>query len=139
MHTVIQKFRVSFFYLLLLLRKDALNGLKFLKNIYIYIYIYAFSRRFYPKRLEYIQVIIFFVSMCVPWESNPQPLRCYRNALTTEPQEHVHIYIYICVCVCVCVTLDHNTSLKTLGYICSNSQKYIVWVKIIDFSFMQKT
>ncbi len=30
----------------------------------------------------------FFVSMCVPWESNPQPLRCLRNALTTEPQEH---------------------------------------------------
>ncbi len=24
------------------------------------------------------------------------------------------------------VTLDHKTSLKSLGYICSNSQKYIV-------------
>ncbi len=24
------------------------------------------------------------------------------------------------------MTLDHKTSLKTLGYICSNSQKYIV-------------
>ncbi len=36
------------------------------------------------------------------------------------------------------VTLDHKTSLKSLGYICSNSQKYIVWVKIIDFSFMPK-
>ncbi len=35
---------------------------------------------------------------------------------------------------CVNVTLDHKTSLKSLGYICSNSQKYIVWVKI-DFSF----
>ncbi len=31
------------------------------------------------------------------------------------------------------VTLVHKTSLKSLGYICSNSQKYIVWVKIIDF------
>ncbi len=40
------------------------------------------------------------------------------------------IYIY--------VTLEHKTSLKSLGYICSNSQKYIVWVKIIDFSFMPK-
>ncbi len=29
------------------------------------------------------------------------------------------------------VTLDHKTSLKSLGYICSNSQKYIVWVKMI--------
>ncbi len=37
-------------------------------------------------------------------------------------------------CLDINVTLDHKTSLKSLGYICSNSQKYIVWVKIIDFS-----
>ncbi len=30
------------------------------------------------------------------------------------------------------------SSVKSLGYIYSNSQKYIVWVKIIDFSFMPK-
>ncbi len=36
------------------------------------------------------------------------------------------------------VTLDHKTSLKSLGYICSNSQKYMVWVKIIDFFFYAK-
>ncbi len=36
------------------------------------------------------------------------------------------------------VTLDHKTSLKSLEYICSNSQKYMLWVKIIDFSFMPK-
>ncbi len=36
------------------------------------------------------------------------------------------------------VTLDHKTSLKSLEYICSNSQTYILWVKIIDFSFMPK-
>ncbi len=37
------------------------------------------------------------------------------------------------------VTLDHTTlSLKSLGYIHSNSQNCIVWVKIIDFSFMPK-
>ncbi len=36
------------------------------------------------------------------------------------------------------VTLEHKTSLKLLGYICSNSQQYIVWVKIIHFSFMPK-
>ncbi len=51
---------------------------------------------------------------------------------------YIYIYIYVCVCVCVCVTLDHKTSLKSLGYICSNSQKYIECVKIIDFSFMPK-
>ncbi len=43
-----------------------------------------------------------------------------------------------CVCVFVFVTLDHKTSLKSLGYICSNSQKNILWAKIIDFSFMPK-
>ncbi len=26
-----------------------------------------------------------------------------------------------------------QTSVKSLGYICSNSQKYIVWVKMIYF------
>ncbi len=36
------------------------------------------------------------------------------------------------------VILDHKTGLKSLGYICNNSQKYIVWVKIIYFSFMPK-
>ncbi len=39
----------------------------------------------------------------------------------------LYIYIY------VTVTLEHKTR-----YICSNSQKYIVWVKIINFSFMPK-
>ncbi len=34
--------------------------------------------------------------------------------------------------------MEHKTSLKSLGYICSNSQQYIVWVKIINFSFMPK-
>ncbi len=36
------------------------------------------------------------------------------------------------------MTLEHKTSHKSLGYICSNSQKYIILVKIIDFSFMPK-
>ncbi len=40
--------------------------------------------------------------------------------------------------VIIIVTLDHKTFLKSLGYICSDSKKYIVWVKIIDFSFMPK-
>ncbi len=40
------------------------------------IYIYAFSRCFYPKQLTVHSVYTFFVSMCVAWELNPQPLRC---------------------------------------------------------------
>ncbi len=42
----------------------------------LYIYIYAFSRCFYPKRLTVHSGYTVFVSKCVPWESNPQPLRC---------------------------------------------------------------
>ncbi len=34
------------------------------------------------------------------------------------------------------MTLDHKSSHKQHRYICSNGQKYIVWVKVIDFSFM---
>ncbi len=49
------------------------------------------------------------------------------------------IYIYISLAILsIYVTLENKSSLKSLGYICSNSQKYIVWVKIIDFSFMTK-
>ncbi len=29
-------------------------------------------------------------------------------------------------------------TLKSLGYICRKSQKYIVWVKMINFTFMPK-
>ncbi len=36
------------------------------------------------------------------------------------------------------VTLEHKSSHKQHRYICSNRQQYIVWVKIIDFSFMSK-
>ncbi len=35
-----------------------------------------------------LRLYICVVSMCVPWESNPQ-----RNALTTEPQEHIKFCI----------------------------------------------
>ncbi len=35
-----------------------------------------------------------------------------------------------------CVTLDTKPVFKSLGYICSNSQKYTAWVKIIHFSFI---
>ncbi len=42
----------------------------------------------------------------------------------------LHEFIY--------VTLEHKSSVKSLGYICSNRQKYTVWVKIINFSFMPK-
>ncbi len=34
------------------------------------------------------------------------------------------------------MTLQHKSSHKQHRYICSNSQQYIVWVKIINFYFM---
>ncbi len=40
--------------------------------------------------------------------------------------------------ISIYVTLEHKTSHKQRGYICSNNQKYTVWVKMIDFSFMPK-
>ncbi len=53
----------------------------------VYIYFYAFSRRFYPKRLTVHSGYHFFVSMCVPWELNPQPFALLTQCSTTEPQE----------------------------------------------------
>ncbi len=40
--------------------------------------------------------------------------------------------------ICVISVPGAQTSLKSLGYIYSNNQKYIAWVKIIDFYFMPK-
>ncbi len=61
--------------------------------IYIYIYIYAFSRRFYPKRFYPKRLTIavrlyIFISMCVPWELNPQPFALLMQCSTTEPQRN---------------------------------------------------
>ncbi len=54
------------------------------------------------------------------------------------PYDIINIDQHISIEHITYVTLDHKTSVKSLGYICSNSQKYTVWVKIIDFSFMPK-
>ncbi len=43
---------------------------------FIYIYIYAFNRRFYPMRLTVHSGYTCFLSVCVPWELNAQPLHC---------------------------------------------------------------
>ncbi len=63
------------------------------KNITTIIYIYAFSRRFYPKRLTVHSGYTVFISMCVPWELNPQPF-----VLLTQCSNHwatgTHYTIY---------------------------------------------
>ncbi len=40
---------------------------------------------FIQRELQLYSGYTFFISMCVPWESNPQPLTPHP---TTEPQEH---------------------------------------------------
>ncbi len=35
-----------------------------------------------------------FITMCVLWESNPQPFALLTQCSTTEPQEHMIVYIY---------------------------------------------
>ncbi len=45
---------------------------------------------FIQSDLQCIQVI-HLLSMCVPWDSNPQPFVLLCSALPTEPQEHYNI------------------------------------------------
>ncbi len=58
------------------------------------------------------------------------------NIFTSVPENKIIVYTNLSVQKCI---RDPGAySLKSLGYICSISQKYILWVKIIDFSFMPK-
>ncbi len=75
---------------------------------YIYIYIYAFSRRFYPKRLTVHSGYRCSVSVCVPWESNPQSFalltQCSNHWATQEqvlpwPAKSTVNYCYTVFCV----------------------------------------
>ncbi len=67
--------------------------------LYIYIYIYAFSRRFYPKRLTITFRLYILISMCVPWESNPQPFALLTQCSTTEPHRNtLEIIFNILIC-----------------------------------------
>ncbi len=49
------------------------------------IHVITFIRRFYPKRLTIAFRLYIFISMCVPWESNPQPFALLTQCSTTEP------------------------------------------------------
>ncbi len=50
---------------------------------------------FIQSNLQCIQAIhlfYFFISMCVPWELNPQPFALLMQCSTTEPQEQYNYY-----------------------------------------------
>ncbi len=49
---------------------------------------FTFIRRFYPKRLTITFRLYIFISMCVPWESNPQPFALLTQCSTTEPHRN---------------------------------------------------
>ncbi len=70
----------------------AINGPCTLQCIEKYKHMLNLSKATYSAT---IQAIHFFISTCVPWESNPRILRCQRNALTTEPKEHMYGNILI--------------------------------------------
>ncbi len=69
---------------------------------------FTFSRRFYPKRLTIAVRLYIFISMCVPWESNPQPFALLTQCSTTEPHRNtvsVCVCVSVCMSVCVCVII----------------------------------
>ncbi len=65
---------------------------------------------FIQTDLHCIQVIHFFVSMCVPWELNRQPFALLTQCTTTEPQYS------ICATVLPCLRSDQtkNETIKQL-------------------------
>ncbi len=82
------------------------------------------------------------------WERVPRVPWCPSPAYGSAPEQHADERSLFSVTLCIelvlsmifyiYVTLEHKSSLKSLGYIYSNSQKYIVWVKIINCSCMPK-
>ncbi len=49
---------------------------------------------FIQSDLQCIQVIRV-LSVCVPWELNPQPFALQTQCSTTEPQEHQYVFVLI--------------------------------------------
>ncbi len=60
--------------------------------VYFWNNIYAFSIYFYPKRLTVHSGYTSFLSVCVPWELNPQTFVLLTQCSTTEPQKHSNMY-----------------------------------------------
>ncbi len=70
------------------------------------------------------------------WDTPNLLLKCLRGKSQVSLSTHgtaVHLQAPL-----LPVSLEHKTSHKQHRYICSNSQKYIVWVKIVHFSLMPK-
>ncbi len=59
------------------------------KEWFMHFYAFFLADTFIQSDLQCIQAThFFFISMCVPWELNPQPFALLTQCSTTEPQEH---------------------------------------------------
>ncbi len=67
---------------------------------------------FIQSDLQCIQAIhVLCFTMCVPWESNPQPFALLTQCSTTEPQEH-----YKCKYPCGAADIEQHTQFASSGY-----------------------
>ncbi len=81
--------------------------------------------------IQAIHFIYFFISMCVPWESNPQPFALLTQCSTTEPQEHPAIIRLWCFPE---YQYQHNCNVTLILYISISINKKL---KLSDFDFRQ--
>ncbi len=88
------------------------------------------------RSLTYYNLCI--LGTCRPKSGELPVVRYFQHIGKAQYLDPLFIFGQILAEVWVCVTLEHKSSVKSLGYICSNSQQYIVWDKIINFSFMSK-
>ncbi len=86
---------VPYFVRYLVLFRAATNYYFDNQLIYIYIYQTLFSKATYALVIKGI-IFIFFVSMCVPWELNPQTFALLTQCSTTEPKEHIFFFFNMC-------------------------------------------
>ncbi len=64
------------------------KNLSHLNKLFFHLHLHL-SDAFIQSDLQCIQGIhLSFISMCVPWESNPQPFELLTQCSTTELQEH---------------------------------------------------
>ncbi len=95
---------------------------------------------FIQSDLKCIQAIHFFlfVSLCVPWELNPQPFALLTQCSTTEPQEH-RCWESLLISSCVWL-LRGNSVMSTSLYVCKLRQRWwkdctTVWEQATDSVF----
>ncbi len=119
------------------------------EHIYIHPFRYlsihlSIHLNFHPS-IQYFSIHSFkyiFIHQSIHFNFYPSSHHVYPH-----PSIHIyfHAFIYLAVHPSIHIYIWPWTTkpvvqgpVKSRGYICSNSQKYIVWVKIIYFSFMPK-